>query len=64
MRKYYIGAREVAKEDWKQAYTKLREASVILRIDKLPDVYTTPTITSVISPDRAKEIRLNTKLLS
>lgn len=64
MRKYFIGAREVTKEDWKETYKRLPEASVIIRTDKLPSLYNPPTVDAIITPDRAREIRLNTKLLS
>lgn len=57
MRKYFIGAREVTKTEWSEAYKRLKDCSVIIRTDKLPEVFEPPKVEKVISPERAKQIR-------
>lgn len=62
MRKYYINGREVTKQQWSDSYKSNPDATVVLRVEKLPEAYRPPAVTSVISPDRAKQIRSATKL--
>ncbi len=57
MRKYYLGAKEITKDEWSKDFKKYPRASVILRIDKLPEIYKGPKVDEVISAEKAKLIR-------